>query len=322
MITAFDALLGVAVLAGAGAALYAGRRVVAIMSFLVLGLLLMLLWARLGAPDIAIAEAAIASGVTGALLLAAATEHSETTSRAGQGGGRLSLAVLEGSIALTAVVLVGWVAVAAARTVPQEPLHWQAEEALGDAVVEHPITAVLLDFRAYDTLLEIAVLAAAVVAALSLLTDSTLRSVEWTRETSPVVVGFAKVVAPIVVMLAGWILVAGSTRPGGAFQAGAILTGGLLLLYLSGQTRAMVTGRWAAPVALAGLALFIGAGTGTFVGGRDWLDFAQGWGGTLVVVIEGALAISIGAGLAALFIAGGPEHTLRDAARRPGAEVR
>ncbi|MCW4353967.1 DUF4040 domain-containing protein [Hoyosella sp. YIM 151337] len=312
MMTGFDTLLGVVVLAGAAAALYAGRRVVAIMSFLVLGLLLMLLWARLGAPDIAIAEAAIASGVTGALLLAAATEHSEPASRGSSGRARLTLAALEGGIALTTLVLVGWVAVVAARTVPSEPLQFQAGEALSDAVVEHPITAVLLDFRAYDTLLEIAVLAAAVVAALSLLTDSTLRSVEWTRETSPVVIGFAKVVAPIVVMLAGWILVAGSTQPGGAFQAGAVLTGGLLLLYLSGQTRAMITGRWAVPAALAGLALFIAAGAATFAAGREWLDFAQGWGGSVVVVIEGALAISIGAGLAALFIAGGPERRRGD----------
>jgi uncharacterized MnhB-related membrane protein len=39
--------------------------------FIVFGLLLALVWARLEAPDIALAEAAIGAGLTGALLLTA-----------------------------------------------------------------------------------------------------------------------------------------------------------------------------------------------------------------------------------------------------------
>lgn len=39
--------------------------------FVAFGLVMALVWARLGAPDIALAEAAIGSGLTGALLLAA-----------------------------------------------------------------------------------------------------------------------------------------------------------------------------------------------------------------------------------------------------------
>ncbi|SHF20165.1 Uncharacterized MnhB-related membrane protein [Modicisalibacter ilicicola DSM 19980] len=42
-----------------------------IVLFISTGLLIALAWARLGAPDIAIAEAAIGAGLTGALLLAA-----------------------------------------------------------------------------------------------------------------------------------------------------------------------------------------------------------------------------------------------------------
>jgi uncharacterized MnhB-related membrane protein len=43
----------------------------AIVLFISLGLLLALAWARLSAPDVALAEAAIGAGFTGALLLAA-----------------------------------------------------------------------------------------------------------------------------------------------------------------------------------------------------------------------------------------------------------
>ncbi len=41
----------------------------AVVLFITLGLLLALSWARLDAPDIALAEAAIGAGLTGALLL-------------------------------------------------------------------------------------------------------------------------------------------------------------------------------------------------------------------------------------------------------------
>lgn len=41
----------------------------AIVLFITFGLLLALAWARLAAPDIALAEAAIGAGLTGALLL-------------------------------------------------------------------------------------------------------------------------------------------------------------------------------------------------------------------------------------------------------------
>lgn len=43
-----------------------------IVMFVVFGLFMALAWIRLGSPDVALAEAAIGSGVTGALLLDAA----------------------------------------------------------------------------------------------------------------------------------------------------------------------------------------------------------------------------------------------------------
>lgn len=49
----------------------------AVVLFITLGLLLALSWVRLGAPDIALAEAAIGAGLTGALLLDA-LGHMET----------------------------------------------------------------------------------------------------------------------------------------------------------------------------------------------------------------------------------------------------
>jgi uncharacterized MnhB-related membrane protein len=58
------ALLGLAAGAVAGAALFRS-----IVMFVVFGVILALAWGRLGAPDLALAEAAIGAGLTGALLL-------------------------------------------------------------------------------------------------------------------------------------------------------------------------------------------------------------------------------------------------------------
>ena len=56
----------------------------AIVMFIVFGLLLALIWARLEAPDLALAEAAIGAGLTGALLLTTLASISKPRSR-GQG---------------------------------------------------------------------------------------------------------------------------------------------------------------------------------------------------------------------------------------------
>ncbi|MHB1228426.1 MAG: Na(+)/H(+) antiporter subunit B [Desulfurivibrionaceae bacterium] len=66
---AFDLLLAAALLWSAWRALVNQDTFRSVILFIVFGLLLTLAWARLAAPDIALAEAAIGAGLTGALLL-------------------------------------------------------------------------------------------------------------------------------------------------------------------------------------------------------------------------------------------------------------
>jgi len=68
---AFDAVLGLALLWLAWRALASPDLFRAIVLFIAFGLLMALAWVRVDAPDIALAEAAIGAGLTGALLLAA-----------------------------------------------------------------------------------------------------------------------------------------------------------------------------------------------------------------------------------------------------------
>jgi energy-converting hydrogenase B subunit D len=69
-----DGLLGIALVWLAWRVLAVGDLFRAVILFIVFGMLMALAWARLGAPDIALAEAAIGAGITGALLLDAVAQ--------------------------------------------------------------------------------------------------------------------------------------------------------------------------------------------------------------------------------------------------------
>jgi uncharacterized MnhB-related membrane protein len=70
---AFDLLLAGSLLLLSWRALSSPDLFRAVVLFIVFGLVMALAWTRLAAPDIALAEAAIGAGVTGALLLSAVT---------------------------------------------------------------------------------------------------------------------------------------------------------------------------------------------------------------------------------------------------------
>lgn len=82
-----DLLLAGGLVGLAAMALFARDLFAAIVLFVSQGLLLALTWARLGAPDVAMAEAAIGAGLTGALLLAALRRLRAAATRAGVGDG-------------------------------------------------------------------------------------------------------------------------------------------------------------------------------------------------------------------------------------------
>ena len=74
----FDGLLGFGLLWLAWWALACPDLFRAIVLFVAVGLLLALTWVRLEAPDVALAEAALGAGLTGALLLAALARLQDT----------------------------------------------------------------------------------------------------------------------------------------------------------------------------------------------------------------------------------------------------
>lgn len=85
-----DGLLVFALLATAAAALCSRDLFRAVVVFIAFGLLMTIAWVRLQAPDIALAEAAIGTGLTGVLLLDAVSHLGRIRSgKHGRGGPQL-----------------------------------------------------------------------------------------------------------------------------------------------------------------------------------------------------------------------------------------
>lgn len=65
----FDVLLGLILIVVAWYAISSPDLLLSVIMYIALGLLAALVWTRMGAPDVAMAEAAVGSGLTGALLI-------------------------------------------------------------------------------------------------------------------------------------------------------------------------------------------------------------------------------------------------------------
>lgn len=173
--------------------------------------------------------------------------------------------------------------------------------------VHHPVTAVLLNFRGYDTLLEIAVLLLAVLGILALRPDDPAPVFPSRPDAGPVLAALMRLVLPLVVLAAGYLLWAGSHRPGGAFQAGAVLGGGGVLLRLAGfipPLRAPGLG-WRAGL-LLGFAVFLAIAAWPVAEGKTLLEYRGHGAGLSILLVESALTLSIALILATLFVGAAP----------------
>jgi len=232
--SAFDALLGFALLWLAWRALSSPALFRAIVLFIAFGLLMALAWVRLDATDVALAEA-------GALLLAALARLESKNEAAAPTkktmnpkfmteGGRKQTPFLLLLMVLMSALIVG-LGYAVLSLPSQAPgLGEWVTENLKNSGVSNPVTAVLLNFRGYDTLLEMGVLL------LALLGVWSLGGVPEQRESSPgpVLDMLPRLLVPVLILVAGYLLWVGAQAPGGAFQAGSVLGAAGVLLFLAG----------------------------------------------------------------------------------------
>ncbi len=174
---------------------------------------------------------------------------------------------------------------------------------------DHPVTAVLLNFRSYDTMLELGVLFLVVIGVWSL--GPVEPDPAALAPTGPVLATASRTLYPVLLLVAGYLLWVGASAPGGAFQAGAILAAGVVL--------AMLTG-WRAPIGLRpaiegslifGLAAFVCVAGTTLTYSGVLLALPPELAKGTILGIEVAATIAIGFALAAVYLGGSPGRWYR-----------
>lgn len=183
-----------------------------------------------------------------------------------------------------------------------EGLRPYVEDSINMSGVTNPVTAVLVNFRAYDTLLEIAVLLIVVIAVLPVHNHKT-PLVQRTVESNHALVLLAlqRWIAPAVLMFAGYLLWVGANQPGGAFQAGALLAAACLLMFQAGAYRINYTSIMARSLMALGLAVFVAVGIALIYLEGNLLKFPADNAGLLILLIEGSATVSIAIAFASLY---------------------
>ena len=306
----FDSLLGLGLLWFAWRSLTCKDLFVAIISFVAFGLLMTLAWVRLNAPDVALAEVAIGSGLTGALLLTVlarlrALETSEhvTEQLENEEPGVMTFRFLP--ILILLLVAAGLNYTVFSLPSDAAGLSEHIISNLQNSGVSNHTTAVLLNFRGYDTLLEMFVLLIALLGVWSL--DGAI--LQSKTEPGPVLDTLSRLLLPILILVAAYLLWAGANAPGGAFQAGSILgAAGVLLLLTGWQLRAGLAGLPLRLMLVTGPAAFIAVAVFTMLIDGLLLEYPLQYAGKLILFIEIAATVSIATTLVALFLGGPPEN--------------
>lgn len=225
---------------------------------------------------------------------------------------RMTLKILENKsslfLRLTLVTLLCFLVIGLAYAVwslPTQALGLSVEVStnIERSGVSNPVTSVLLNYRSYDTLLELGVLL------LALLGVWSIRDVSANKRTfvNPVLDFLTRFLVPVFILFSGYLLWIGAFAPGGAFQAGSVLAAAGVLLFLNDwQLESRYSGFVLRLVLVIGLVLFIAIGFGFVFLDRVFLEYPPELAAGLILLIEATATLSIGSVLAALFLGRDP----------------
>jgi len=166
------------------------------------------------------------------------------------------------------------------------------------------VTSVVVAYRGFDTLGEVAVLFIAAVAVGVVLFPGGKPAGEEKEEASFIVRTGSKILFPFIVLLGVYIFLHGHLTPGGGFQGGAVIASGFLLLYLAWPNRPVGRKAFTAVECLSGLA-FVAVGIVGMVYGVGFLGNFLPLGtrnallsAGIIPIIYVAIGLKVGAELA------------------------
>ncbi|MBN7771067.1 monovalent cation/H+ antiporter subunit A [Marinobacter daepoensis] len=227
---------GVLILCAFGTAAAHRERFTALVLLSVVGLIVALAFARFSAPDLAMTQLSV-EVVTVVLLMLALYYMPSWTPLESSGARRfrdISLSLAAG-VGMTLVTL-------AMLTQPFTSISdFFLENSKPGGGGTNVVNVILVDFRGFDTLGEIAVLAIAALGIYAMLKNTALtpppgdgQGHPWTRDAHPLMLKqIARPMLPLALMISAYIFLRGHNLPGGGFIAGLITSVALVLQYIA-----------------------------------------------------------------------------------------
>lgn len=222
--------------AAIGTVLLHRQRLVSLIMIGAVGLGVALIFAKFSAPDLALTQLSVevVSIVLMLLALYFLPQYTPAESKPLQHGRDLLLAVLAGG----GVTALAW----AVLTRPYETIaDYFMAHSVPDGGGHNVVNVILVDFRGYDTLGEITVMALAGLGIYAMLEHLQLKGPShdslkrpWNEDKHPLIMAsLTRVLLPLALLVAVFILLRGHNLPGGGFIAGLITAVALITQYLA-----------------------------------------------------------------------------------------
>ena len=152
-----------------------------------------------------------------------------------------------------------------------------------DTEAPNMVTAVLADYRGFDTMFETVVVFIAGVAVLAILKNSgrrnpVRRDYEVDAEPDLIVTNTVRLLIPVVQIFAFYVLAHGHVSPGGGFQGGVLMGASFILVALSWDLETALARfplHWCTIIAGLGIVLYAGIGILSMFLGGEFLDYSE-----------------------------------------------
>ncbi|WP_372611050.1 monovalent cation/H+ antiporter subunit A [Halomonas sp.] len=256
-------------------------RLISLLMLSVVGLMVALTFARFSAPDLALTQLSV-EVVTMILLMLALFFLPQKTPRESSPRRNLRDMMLAGSLGVVIASLNYAVLTRDNASISGFFLDNSVSGGGGHNVVN----VILVDFRGFDTLGEITVLALAGLAIFKLLRrlrlfmpHSDAEGRLWSTDRYPMILtSISMALLPLALLVSAFIFLRGHNMPGGGFIAGLVTAVAMILLYMArgvewAQQRLQFEYQ---PVAIAGVAVATLTGLGSLLFGRPFLTSAFG----------------------------------------------
>lgn len=290
--------------------------------FGVYSFLICLLWTEMGAVDVAFTEATVGAGVSTVLFFAAVFQTSRNVKKRKKGllFSKVVGLLAAGSIGVVLLTAVGDFPDFADPASPASShlSPYYITQTMTDTAVPNMVTAVLADYRGFDTMFETAVIFVAGLTVVAILRRRGAplaaprpNGVRITAGYRDDIIRFvARIMLPYMQLFALYVLAHGHTSPGGGFQGGVILGASFILMAITYDLQTVLirmSEKWNLFLGSFGVLIYAGIGFLCLLLGANFLDYSAlsrvlPATDTIMARYHGMLGVEIGVAVAVMAV--------------------